>query len=596
MGYTELLKQSPIRTIVDMSESVPIFECIDEHEKVIDVKYRLDDILQILQKNTQKEREKELRVTVVGEVKAGKSTFINALLAREVAYTDMSEATAAVSEISYAEEEYFKICYKDGNSKEFEEEEELVEFMEENADDKGYWNTVDKIQIGIDNEDIRGMILVDTPGLLTITTQNREITSAYIYESDILLWVLDSQDLGSSVVLQELEEKVKFGKKMIGIVNKVDNEEERQELKSYIEAHYMRYFDDIYMISGRNAWISQVEEDDELWESSHLEDVLRYIAYLRRNNLQIKRKSILNSNFTQISREKNLHEYMLRNIMERKALYDTDKESLKRIQTDIKKNVHQRLSHWLNQIFLKKECQVLLDCKINEYENLLQEYSNVIYLEKLLGTEYHNLAEMICHEWTQVKDALSTTKLDSVVTLDFQFQRMNWEDGSPEKEVVDSKTLQAGVATAVAIAGYAAWIGPVASSVTFVGALSSFVPPLAILGVATIGYNVYKKSNENMVVTAQKRKLEIEGLYKQAYTYIEEKLQKVEEELIRYSALFYQHQLEQMKQMIESFHMNYEGVEYEKFEKESKAYLAKLEEILSDIQKQLDSEVVSWEA
>lgn len=477
MGYTELLKQSPIRAIVDITESVPIFECVDEHEKVIDVKYRLEDILQILQKNAQKEQEKDLRVTVVGEVKAGKSTFINALLARKVAYTDISEATAAVSEISYAEEEYFRICYKDDKFKEFEDDEELVEFMEENADNRGYWNTVDKIQIGIDNEELRGIILVDTPGLLTITTQNREITSAYIYESDILLWVLDSQDLGSSVVMQELEEKVKFGKKMIGIVNKVDNEEERKELKDYIETHYMRYFDDIYMISGRNAWISQVEEDDELWESSHLEDVLRYIGYLRRHRLEIKKNSILSSNFIQLSREKNLHEYMLRNIVERKELYDKDKESLKRIHTDIKKSVHQELMYWVSQIFLKKECQTLLDCKIQEYESFVQEYSNVVYIEKLLNAEYHKLAEMICNEWTQVKDALSTTKLDSVVTLDFQFERIDWKEDTPQPEIVDSKTLKAGVVTAVAIAGYAAWIGPVASSVTFVGALSSFIPP-----------------------------------------------------------------------------------------------------------------------
>lgn len=597
MRYTDILNESPIRTIVDKTETIPIFECMEEHakgvQKTMDVRYRLSDILQILQKNQEEAQNEQLRVTVVGEVKAGKSTFINALLARKVAYTDMSEATAAVSEISYASEEYFKICYKDGSEEAFDEEYELVEHMEEKADEKAYWNTVDKIKIGIDNEDIDGIVLVDTPGLLTITTQNKELTSAYIYESDILLWVLDSQDLGSSIVAQELEEKMKFGKKMIGIINKIDTEEERRDLKEYIEVHYARYFDEMYLISGRNAWIAQIEEDDDLWEVSHLEDVLNYIGYLRRNKGKIKNQSILNSVFVQLSREKNLHEYMLKNIVERKELYDRDKESLKRLQTDVKKSIHEELQYWLHQIFLKKECQKLLDCSMTEYESLFYEYSNPSHMEQVINEIYHRLANMIASEWTQVKEALSTTKLDSMVTLDFQVERSKWEQEEQPKALIDGTTVKASVATAVAIAGYAAWIGPVASTVTFVGALSSFVPPLAILGLAAGSYVAYQKSNGNVAINAQKRKQEVEDFYRQAYTYItEQQMTMMERELIKYSELFYQHQLEQMKQMIQSFHMNYEGSEYEQFEKDTKFYILMLENKLLEIKKELDNRII----
>ena len=55
-------------------------------------------------------------LVVVGEVKAGKSTFINALLGERILPTDVLQSSSAVVEICKAEKKYVEIRYADGHA------------------------------------------------------------------------------------------------------------------------------------------------------------------------------------------------------------------------------------------------------------------------------------------------------------------------------------------------------------------------------------------------------------------------------------------------------------------------------------------------
>lgn len=61
-------------------------------------------------------------LAVVGEVKAGKSTFINALLGESILPTDFLQSSSAIVEIFKSEERYVEIEYADGSIKKFEDE------------------------------------------------------------------------------------------------------------------------------------------------------------------------------------------------------------------------------------------------------------------------------------------------------------------------------------------------------------------------------------------------------------------------------------------------------------------------------------------
>jgi GTPase SAR1 family protein len=61
-------------------------------------------------------------LAVAGEVKAGKSTFLNALLKEELLPADVLQATSAIIEIFKSEKNHLKIKYADNTTAEFEED------------------------------------------------------------------------------------------------------------------------------------------------------------------------------------------------------------------------------------------------------------------------------------------------------------------------------------------------------------------------------------------------------------------------------------------------------------------------------------------
>lgn len=62
-------------------------------------------------------KENKFSVAVVGEVKAGKSTFLNALLGKELLPTDILQATSMIIEIHKSENEYVEITFGNGEKK-----------------------------------------------------------------------------------------------------------------------------------------------------------------------------------------------------------------------------------------------------------------------------------------------------------------------------------------------------------------------------------------------------------------------------------------------------------------------------------------------
>lgn len=74
--------------------------------------------LQFLQSRITSLKNGKFTLAVAGEVKAGKSTFINALLGAELLPSDVLQATSAIVEIFKSEKSYLKVKYADGREEE----------------------------------------------------------------------------------------------------------------------------------------------------------------------------------------------------------------------------------------------------------------------------------------------------------------------------------------------------------------------------------------------------------------------------------------------------------------------------------------------
>jgi ribosome biogenesis GTPase A len=97
---------------------------------------------------------------VVGEVKAGKSSFVNALLEAEVCATDIEPCTDSIQQIVYSENRY-------------------MAQVEPNLR-----------KIGLPIEILKDISIVDTPGTNTIVAEHQIITEKYIPNSDLTFFVL----------------------------------------------------------------------------------------------------------------------------------------------------------------------------------------------------------------------------------------------------------------------------------------------------------------------------------------------------------------------------------------------------------------------
>ena len=108
-----------------------------------------------------------IRVAIAGYVKAGKSTFLNALLREKLTITDGLEATLIPTWFKYGKEPRIKVHFKDGSSRPstFKERSRWTAASDEETD----LSQVKYVSIEYPAEILRRMEFIDTPGLFSPT-------------------------------------------------------------------------------------------------------------------------------------------------------------------------------------------------------------------------------------------------------------------------------------------------------------------------------------------------------------------------------------------------------------------------------------------
>jgi ribosome biogenesis GTPase A len=118
--------------------------------------------------------EDRFNLVVLGEFKRGKSTLINALLARDVLPTGVVPLTSGVTIIGYGECDRLRVSYEDGREEE-RPLDELAEYVTD-ARNPGNRQGVELARVEPDHELLRaGLELVDTPGIGSVHSHNTEV-------------------------------------------------------------------------------------------------------------------------------------------------------------------------------------------------------------------------------------------------------------------------------------------------------------------------------------------------------------------------------------------------------------------------------------
>lgn len=210
-------------TVYDVLELLTRDEIVDnqllslmnESEQAIMASNR-EDLKQLLSRY-----DEPLNIVVMGEVKAGKSTLINAMVGEKVSLVGATETTAAIIEITNGSERKATVIRHD-HSKENLTIDGLHTILAQHKDDRAYFKQIEKIILTYPLKRLKSLHIVDTPGLGTVTQANQDVTENYIQQSDVVLWVLSVHHLGDASVYEALESVALTDKPMIILINRVD--------------------------------------------------------------------------------------------------------------------------------------------------------------------------------------------------------------------------------------------------------------------------------------------------------------------------------------------------------------------------------------
>jgi len=185
---------------------------------------------------------------VVGEFNAGKSTFINALLGRQVLPDGVTPTTTRIHHLKFGEADTTTIGE----------------------------NGIEEITAPV--EILREVHIVDTPGTNALDRDHEAITSDFVPRADLVLFVTSADRPFTESERSFMQGIHQWGKKLVFVVNKIDilrSDDDLDEVVRYVHDNGERllgFASEVFPVSSQEALSAKLEPevDHALLEHSRL--------------------------------------------------------------------------------------------------------------------------------------------------------------------------------------------------------------------------------------------------------------------------------------------------------------------------------------
>lgn len=162
-----------------------------------------------------------LDVAVLGQFKAGKSSFLNAYLGRPLLPVGEIPVTAVISRIRFGEQERATITFQDGRQQEIPLD-GLADYVSEsgNPGNRRLVQILDLETPALGN--IKALRLVDTPGIGSVWQHNTETTTNWFPETGGVLFVISAERPISESEMDLLREIYQYTPEITILITKSD--------------------------------------------------------------------------------------------------------------------------------------------------------------------------------------------------------------------------------------------------------------------------------------------------------------------------------------------------------------------------------------
>ena len=443
----------------------------------------------------------EFRVTVVGEFSAGKSTFLNALIGRDVLPHGVNETTATLTylhNVSKEDPKHNSIVIHFADRKRADEtysiEESrhvLVDYATASSEKCMVVKEIAALDIYVSflgtNDPI---VLIDTPGMNGMADGHRDVTLSEIKQSHASICLFHLRGMGKTD-LDFVNELVKYQNKIFFVINAIDGlngdegETKESRLASFLGEiqqnlnNFEVNVNDVFAVSSLKALASKDESINHLysgdtqvlteelrgkcWAESYFDEFENaFFGYLRNNEKDVQRYqsaalrilAILEGLLDSSSQEKNVRQLEQENCPEKKKLQRILDDVNTKMQSNQAK-IENKLSSLMEDLdsevrkIINSDCGNLHDSLTREIQAMTFDSAKEAVLGNLNGQKMKNfwaketaiLRSHIEHSSEAIYAEVIEDVQRRLPTLDFSIDNKKIEISIP-KQQEDNNTYQ----------------------------------------------------------------------------------------------------------------------------------------------------------
>ncbi|WP_172674154.1 dynamin family protein [Syntrophomonas palmitatica] len=219
-------------------------------------------------------------VAVLGQFKAGKSSFLNSFLNKALLPVGNIPVTAVISRISYGPQEKVTVTFTDGSRQEISSQ-EIEDYVSESGNPENEKNVllVDIELPGL--EQIKTIRLVDTPGIGSVWKHNTETTTSWFPETGAVLFLISAEKPISENELTLLQEIYLYSPEIVIVLSKTDlfAEKHLQNMEKFTKDVLRQYFNKDFPLLRHSSHKATLEYNEAIKQ-----DILLPLALNRDEN------------------------------------------------------------------------------------------------------------------------------------------------------------------------------------------------------------------------------------------------------------------------------------------------------------------------
>lgn len=316
-----------------------------------------------------------MEVAITGQFSAGKSTFLNALLSRNILPTGIIPVTSKVNFINYGEEYKLRITYKSG-AEEYYSIDAIADFTDQRKEEL---EEVKYLTLYAPMDILKDISFVDTPGLNSQSQGDTETTRRVLRDVGGIIWLTLIDNAGKMSEAEVLEEYMQhFKNKSLCVLNQKDKftNEQIQTTTKYIKNRFNKYFAEVIPISAKQALDSRRHQKNILLESAY-EEVTKEFKNKLNENLEVNSLDFFSKDFDEFKNKVN-------NIQSKDTSLDMKQLEESNINSVLEfiDNTIRPQAKESKEFAIKKDLRNVCDILIKEYETIIGTYDSLIDILK----------------------------------------------------------------------------------------------------------------------------------------------------------------------------------------------------------------------